>query len=255
MQRTTVNLNGQWDFDQTTDAFPPAKFSRTIQVPGLITMASPKIEDYDKFVKRPGQVKAADQHNLYEMDYIPKYSWYRKTVTVGKELQGKEVMISLKKSQYVTQVFVNGIDMGTSMACYTPVEFRCTPAIKWGAENEILIRVGDRVWLPSEAAGGTDKEKEHYLPGIWDDVSLSFTGNVAINRLLLLPSVAGKNVQVKALIRNFKPSQIFYGDAMNDSVRMTVILKEKKSGKEVTRVSGNYQTKRDNLTEILLRFR
>ncbi len=87
-------------------------------------------------------------------------------------MQGKEVTISLKKSQYVTQVFVNGIDMGTSMACYTPVEFRCTAAIKWGAENEILIRIGDRVWLPSEAAGGTDKEKEHYLPGIWDDVTL-----------------------------------------------------------------------------------
>ncbi len=251
-QRTTINLNGTWDFEQTVNAFPPAKFTRTIQVPGLITMADPKIEDYEVFVKRPGQVKAAEQHNLYELDYIPKYSWYRKKVAVGKELQGKEVMISLKKSQYVTQVFVNGIDMGTSMACYTPVEFRCTPAIRWGAENEILIRVGDRIWLPSEAAGGTDKEKEHYLPGIWDDVTLSFTGNIAINRLLLLPSVAGKKVQVKALIRNFRPSQIFYGDAMDDSARLTVILKEKKSGLELTRSTGIYKTKRDNLTEVSL---
>ncbi len=39
-----------------------------------------------------------------------------------------------------------------------------------------------------------------------------------VRLLLVLPSVAEKNVQVKALIRNFKPSQIFYGDAMNDSV-------------------------------------
>ena len=81
-------------------------------------------------------------------------------------------MITLKKSQYVTQVYINGMDMGTSMACYTPVEFPVNKAIKFGAENEILIRVGDRIWLPAEAAGGTDKEKEHYLPGIWDDVSL-----------------------------------------------------------------------------------
>ncbi|MDD4193621.1 MAG: hypothetical protein PHI28_19965 [Mangrovibacterium sp.] len=28
-----------------------------------------------------------------------------------------------QKSQYVTQVYVSGIDLGTSMACYTPVEF------------------------------------------------------------------------------------------------------------------------------------
>jgi beta-galactosidase len=250
--RTTISLNGTWEFDQTTDAFPPGKLTRTIPVPGLITMATPRIDDYDKFVRRPGKAVASDQHNLYDLDYTPRYSWYRKTIIIGKEMQGKEVTISLKKSQYVTQIFVNGIDMGTSMACYTPVEFRCTAAVKWGAENEILIRIGDRVWLPSEAAGGTDKEKEHYLPGIWDDVSLYFTGDQSVNRLLVLPNVAGKKIQVKALVRNFRSSQIFYGDAMNDSVSLTVVLKEKESGRELTRVSSGYNTRRDNLTEILM---
>jgi beta-galactosidase len=248
--RITVNLNGTWDFDQTTDAFPPGKFTRTIPVPGVITMATPAIDDYGKFVKRPGVVVEADQHNLNDLDYTPRYSWYRKKIVIGKELKGKEVTISLKKSQYVTQVFVNGMDMGTSMACYTPVEFRCTAAVKWGAENEILIRTGDRVWLPSEAAGGTDKEKEHYLPGIWDDVALVFTGDLSINRLLVLPFVAGKKLQIKALIRNFRSSQIFYGDAMNDSVGMTVVVKEMKSGREMARASSRYNTRRDNLTEI-----
>ena len=51
--RTTINLNGTWEFDQTTDAFPPKKFTRTIPVPGIITMATPRIEDYDRFVRRP----------------------------------------------------------------------------------------------------------------------------------------------------------------------------------------------------------
>ncbi|HJZ41674.1 MAG TPA: hypothetical protein VJ203_15005, partial [Bacteroidales bacterium] len=170
--RTTIDLNGTWDFDQTGTAFPPVKFTRKIQVPGLMTLAEPRIADYDKFVKRPGTVVSKDQHNLYEIDYTPRYSWYRKEVFIARELEGNEAMITLKKSQYVTQVFINGIDLGTSVACYTPVEFRATGAIKFGANNEILVRVGDRVWLPSEAAGGTDKEKEHYLPGIWDDVTL-----------------------------------------------------------------------------------
>jgi beta-galactosidase len=248
--RTTIHLNGTWEFDQTTDAFPPKKFTRTIPVPGLITMATPRIDDYDKFVRRPGTVIASDQHNLYDLDYTPRYSWFRKTIVIGKEMQGKEVTISLKKSQYVTQVFINGIDMGTSMACYTPVEFRCTAAVKWGAENEILIRIGDRLWLPSEAAGGTDKEKEHYLPGIWDDVALYFTGDLSVNRLLVLPNVDEKKIRVKALIRNFRSSQIFYGDAMNDSVSLTLVVKEKESGRELTRVTRGYNTRRDNLTEI-----
>jgi len=250
--RITIDLNGTWDFEQTANAFPPVKFTRKIPVPGLVTLAEPRIADYDKFVRRPDQVKAKDQHNLYNLDYTPRYSWYRKKVFVARELEGKEAMITLKKSQYATQVFINGYDLGTSMACYTPVEFRATGAIKFGAENEILIRVGDRVWLPSEAAGGTDKEKEHYLPGIWDDVLLSFTGEMRINRLLVLPSVTGKKIMVKAQVRNFNPAQIFYGDAMEDSILLSVVVKEKISGSVVIWSSGKYITKRDNITEITL---
>jgi len=250
--RTTINLNGTWQFDQTVNAFPPAKFTRTIPVPGLVHMAEPKIADYDKFFKREDKVEAKEQHNLYNIDYTPRYSWYRKSVFIPKELEGKDGMITIKKSQYVTQVFVNGIDLGSSMACYTPVEFPLVKTIKYGAENEILIKVGDRVWLPSEAAGGTDKEKEHYLPGIWDDVQLSFTGTVRVNRLLVLPSVANKKVTVKALLRNFKPAQIFYGDAMSDSVSLEVWIAEKISGKVVATKSGRFSAKRDNNSEVML---
>src|SRR5665648_128929 len=251
-ERTVINLNGTWQFDQTINAFPPVKFTRTIPVPGLVHMAVPKIEDYDKFFKRAGKVEAKDQHNLYNIDYTPRYSWYRKSVLIPKNLEGKEGMITIKKSQYVTQIYVNRIDMGTSMACYTPVEFPITNALKFGAENEILIKVGDRVWLPSEAAGGTDKEKEHYLPGIWDDVLISFTGKVRVNRLLVLPSVAGKKVTVKAQLRNLSPAQIFYGDAMSDSVTLDISIAEKLTGKVVASKSGRFAAKRDNLSEAIL---
>ena len=250
--RITMDLNGTWEFDQTLNAFPPKKFTRKIQVPGLITLAEPRIEDYDKFVRRSSEVVAKEQHSLYDLDYTPRYSWYRKTVFIPEDLAGKEAMITLKKSQYVTQVFINGIDLGTSMACYTPVDFRATAAIRSGAENEILIRVGDRIWLPSEAAGGTDKEKEHYLPGIWDDVTLSFTGRMRINRLLILPSVAEKKVTVKAQIRNFNPAQIFYGDVMNDSVQLSIVIKEKRSGSVLQSSIATMITKRDNITEFNL---
>ena len=250
--RTVINLNGTWQFDQTINAFPPVKFTRTIPVPGLVHLAVPKIEDYDKFFKRADKVEAKEQHNLYNIDYTPRYNWYRKMVFIPKELEGKDGMITIKKSQYVTQVYINGFDLGTSVACYTPVEFPLAKTVKYGAENEILIKVGDRTWLPSEAAGGTDKEKEHYLPGIWDDVLLSFTGNVRVNRLLILPSVAGKKVTVKALIRNFKPAQIFYGDAMSDSVTFDISIEEKLTGNVVATKSGRFSAKRDNISEVML---
>ncbi|MGE5446984.1 MAG: glycoside hydrolase family 2 protein [Bacteroidales bacterium] len=247
-ERSILNLNGTWQFDQTTTAFPPAKFTRAIPVPGLVHLAEPRIDDYDKFFKRADKVEAKEQHNLYNIDYTPRYSWYRKKIFIPKEMQGREGVITIKKSQYVTQVYVNGMDMGTSMACYTPVEFPVTSALRPGLENEILIKVGDRVWLPSEAAGGTDKEKEHYLPGIWDDVLLSFTGSVRVNRLLVLPSVEKKKVTIKAQIRNFKPAQIFYGDAMTDSVTMDIAIAEKLSGKVIATKSQRVAAKRDNIS-------
>jgi beta-galactosidase len=251
--RTTINLDGTWEFDQTINAFPPVKFTRTIPVPGLVHLATPKIEDYDKFFRRPDNAVPGNAYNLYKLDYTPRYSWYRKTVFIPKDLDGKEAMITIKKSQYVTQVYVNGYDMGTSVACYTPVEFPVTRAIKYGAENEILIKVGDRVWLPSNAAGGTDKEKQHYLPGIWDDVLISFTGKVRVNRLLILPSVAGKMVTVKAQLRNLNPAQIMFEDVMYDSVTLKILISEKLSGKIVASKSGRFNTKRDNITEAELK--
>ncbi len=248
--RIVINLNGTWEFDQTTTAFPPEKFTRTIPVPGLVHLAEPKIADYDKFFKRPGKPEAKEQFNLYNLDYTPRYNWYRKIVYIPKEVENKEGMITVKKSQYVTQVYINGMDMGTSMACYTPIEFSVNKAVKFGADNEILIKVGERIWLPSEAAGGTDKEKEHYLPGIWDDVFLSFTGNIRINRLLVLPSVANKRITIKAQARSLIQAQIFYGDPMHDSVSLEVVITEKISGKELANGMGRFSAKRDNLTEM-----
>ena len=250
--RTVINLNGTWEFDQTIKAFPPEQFTRKIPVPGLIHLAEPRIEEYDKFFKRQDKAEAVEQFNLYNLDYTPRYSWYRKMVFIPKELENKEGMITITKSQYVTQVYINGMDMGTSMACYTPIEFPVNKAIKFGEENEVLIRVGDRTWLSAEAAGGTDKEKEHYLPGIWDDVFLSFTGNFRINRLLILPSVESKKVTIKIQVRSLIPAQIFYGDPMNDSVAIEVSVAEKISGKKVASGQVKFSAKRDNLTETLL---
>ena len=44
--RIVISLNGEWEFDQTKTAFPPARFTRKIPVSGLIHLAVPRIEQY-----------------------------------------------------------------------------------------------------------------------------------------------------------------------------------------------------------------
>ena len=50
-----IDLNGQWDFEQTDNAFPPQTFTRKCPVPGLIHLARPKIDSYEKLFKKPEQ--------------------------------------------------------------------------------------------------------------------------------------------------------------------------------------------------------
>jgi len=250
--RYIINLNGIWDFEQSEKAFVPGNFTRKAPVPGLISQAEPKIEGYETLFFRPDKVEYSEQHNLLESKRKPLYNWYRRTVFVPKELEGTCAVITLLKSQYVTNVFVNGIDAGTSIACFTPIEFPVTDSIKFGQDNEILVRAGDRAFLPSEAAGGTDKEKANYMPGIWDDAYLSFTGKQRLWRALILPKVSEKKVTAKLLVRSFHPPQVIYGGTMEDLCKARVGIYEKQGGSEKALGEKEIKVKRDNLTEIAI---
>ncbi|MDR2563450.1 MAG: glycoside hydrolase family 2 [Prevotellaceae bacterium] len=248
--RTFFSLNGEWEFEQTDKAFPPKKFTRKIPVPGLVHLAKPKIDEYHKFFKRPDGSQMEEQYNFLNRDYTPKYNWYRKTIEISSSESGREAFISIKKSQYVTQIFVNGIDVGSSVECYTPIEFPVTHALKYGQANEILIKTGDRAWLPSHTPGSIDKEKVHYLSGIWDDVELSFTGRLRAHKALMLPSVANKNITAKIMIRSLYPPQMLFADQMFDSCFMQIDVHEQKSNKKIASKKITASVKRDNLTEI-----
>ena len=246
--RTTISLNGEWDFDQTELAFPPRKYTRKIPVPGLVHLARPKISQYEKFFKKPDGVELVEQFNFLERDYTPMYNWYKRKVFIDEKFKDEQLFLTIKKSQYVTRVFVNGHEVGASMECYTPMDFNITSAVKYGSDNEILIQVGDRAWLPSEAAGGTDKEKVHYLPGIWDDVFITATGNMRVDKVLFLPSLAKGLVTVKTLVRSLYPPQMLYGDKMKDSCKIEFCVKEKTTGRIVGKKMIEGEAKRDNRT-------
>jgi beta-galactosidase/beta-glucuronidase len=244
--RTTIPLNGEWKFEQTKTAFPPGKYTRKIPVPGLVHLATPRIEQYDKFFQRPEDTQLTEQFNFLNRDYTPRYNWYKKDVHIDRNLEGRQLYLTIKKSQYVTVVYINGMLMGRYVECYTPIDVNITEAVRWGGDNEVLILVGDRAWLPSEVAGSTDKEKIHYLPGIWDDVFITATGKLKTDKVLFLPSLAEKKVRVKHRILSAYPPQMLYGDAMYDSCRIVYTIKEKSNGRIVAAKEITGKAKRDN---------
>ncbi|MEZ4911653.1 MAG: glycoside hydrolase family 2 TIM barrel-domain containing protein [Saprospiraceae bacterium] len=184
----TIPLNGIVEFEQTQTAFPPDTFSRKIAIPGLIDLAYPAIKQEDAY---------------FDGTYKPMYSWYKKEFFVDTSYISAYATLKLLKSSYGTTIFINGIEAGNFMQCNTPIDCDVTPYIHFGQKNELLIRLGDRTWLPKEAATGYDREKFSEIPGIWDDVFIEFSGPIKIHRLLALPDCNNQSLKIKYQLENY----------------------------------------------------
>lgn len=105
-----ISLNGIWDFEQTRSAFPPVEYTRKCPVPGLIHLATPKIEAYDNLFQRPDRVEAHESWDYRNLEYEPQYSWYNKYIEVLHNVAWKVVMIHILKSKYVTKALIDLAD-------------------------------------------------------------------------------------------------------------------------------------------------
>ncbi|MCF6268468.1 MAG: hypothetical protein L3J41_02020 [Melioribacteraceae bacterium] len=220
-ERGVINLSGEWDFEQTDKAWPPSLFTRVISVPGLIDLAIPKIEKYNE---------------LFLGDQDPKYSWYRKTFTVPQKYLDKKVILTILKSRFNTQVIINGIDVGTYLETSTPIECDLTKFIKPNEENTLLVRVDDINRNPVQSAYSKDIEQFTYIPGIWDEVFISFTGPVRVARSLSLPNVKEKKVTVKLQLQNHDDKIKHEFSLLDYDTEVSIFIKEKKSGKRVSAI-------------------
>ncbi|HHH49455.1 MAG TPA: glycoside hydrolase family 2, partial [Saprospiraceae bacterium] len=219
VENAILELNGMVDFEQTENAFPPTKFTRKIPVPGLIDLAEPKIEQYDLYF--------SGQHE-------PRYSWYRFHFYIEEKYKDKFSILKILKSRYNTQVIFNGKDMGTYMQCSVPIDCDLTDFMKFGEENELLIRLGERVWLPKEAATGFDREKFTDIPGIWDDVFIEFVGPIKIHRALALPDLKNNKVTLKLNLENYAKIVERNMEYSEIEYRLTAFVREKKTQKLVS---------------------
>ena len=88
--------------------------------------------------------------------------------------------------------------IGEHDPCLTAVYFDVTRAIRWNAENELVIRIGAHPGvLPANVSQGTDFEKNLWTPGIYDDVSLMVMSNPVISTVQVAPQLASSSVLVQ----------------------------------------------------------
>lgn len=208
--RRVVSLNGDWQVAEGSMAAQPAAFTHQVPVPGLIDMARPAFADVGN--------ERSDRHR--------QAFWYRRTFTVDGPAADVAIL-KLHKACYGTQVYLNGKLLGEHLPCFTPVEYDVTRGLRpAGKVNELVVRLGAwRMSIPRSIPDGFDFEKVLYIPGIYDEVELILTGTPRVQRVQAVPELETKTVQAVVWLEG-KPAA---------ATRVTAIVREAKSGKEVGR--------------------
>ena len=209
--RQVISLNGTWDIADSIAAEPaPPGYSHKGPVPGLANLATPAFVDVDRFDGREFISASIGEKKLPESARVSaagvshqerNYFWYRRSFAAPAKRQW--ALLRVNKAQWGTSVWLNGKKLGEHLGSFTAGIFDATQAVKWGAENELVIRIGAHPnavpdWVPA----GTDFEKYKWTPGIYDNVSISFGDGPQIVSVQVAPRIAGPEIIVQTVLTN-----------------------------------------------------
>ena len=197
MDYKRVALNGTWQLQPGMDI--PERFDYHIAVPALVDVAEPALN--------------WSEHNFF---------WYHKSFKLTPSEKSDKIILQIEQVKYGTQVWINGHNIGSDIACYTSQEFDLTPYIRFDAENELLVRVGRKESLPEHSAVGSDFEKISWIPGIWGDVWLHLYGGGRVNWTRINSDITDGTVDIYSEIESWQKT-------IKQPFRLRYVVREKES--------------------------
>ncbi|MEN6334708.1 MAG: sugar-binding domain-containing protein, partial [Phycisphaerales bacterium] len=181
-----LNLNGAWEFRFDKDnagldqnwAAGKAEFPLSITVP------------FPCGSKLSGVKSEAD------------IAWYRRTIRVPADWKDQRVFVVVGACDWLTTGWLDGQMVGSFQGGYTPFEFELTPNVKWGQDQQLVLRVDDTPH-PFKLEG-----KQGYGPakGIWQTIYLEARPKVALETVHFVPDIDAGKVTVKATLSDATPS-------------------------------------------------
>ncbi len=219
-KRTIVNLNGDWQVGESVGAdAAESAYDHSCAVPGLLSNAKPGFQDVGEFKSRMLQYCfegyrtctggvvdiPMDEKALageFGVSYQERsYFWYKKTFLAPKRHQHADLIVL--KARFGSKVWVNGEVVGENNSCFTSACYDVAELIRWGEENEIIIRVGaHQEVLPKGTLNMEDCEIEKWYPGIWDDVELYCYNGIKVQSVQIAPKVSPKQITVETELKN-----------------------------------------------------
>ncbi|MFA5204663.1 MAG: glycoside hydrolase family 2 TIM barrel-domain containing protein [Lentisphaeria bacterium] len=142
--------------------------------------------------------QAGDMNQVKSWKY-----WYTRKVMVPESWRGNDVILQFMAAGLEVVAYVNGRCIGSHIGDSTGFEFDATPAIRYGAENEIWIRV----WTHWSAYGdnwpqGIIESIWNRRSDIWDDMYLKSVPPARVDSVFIKPSWRHKRLTVDAVVKN-----------------------------------------------------
>jgi len=180
------NLNGAWQFrfDHEDAGETAAWFTSPGMFPETITVPFPWGS------KLSGIGDKAD------------IGWYRRSIKVPDSWKGKRVFLCVGACNWITKGWCDGGALGEHRGGYTPFEFELTSFVKWGQNQDLVLRVDDRPH-PFKLEG-----KQGYGPakGIWQTIYLEARPAVYLSSLHFTPDIDAGKVIVHAEFNDGVPA-------------------------------------------------
>jgi len=159
----------------------------------------------------------------FDPDIFRFVSWYRKHFRPEDSWQAKLVSVRFQGVMTVAEVFLNlnGKHLATHKVGYTPFEVDLTPALRFGTDNVIAVRVDSRVQphVPLEGAlkispsglyyfaTRTERSRPapklygfHLFGGIQRDVELRVTDKLHIERVYYVTDCSQLILVIKSVL-------------------------------------------------------
>lgn len=122
--------------------------------------------------------------------------WYKKTFSLGKEAENKQLIIHFEGAMNASEIWVNGEKAASHLGGYLPVVFDFTHLANIDGENEILVRLDNN---DNATTGPKPMENLDFnmFGGLYRDAHLIIKDPLHITNPILANKVAGGGVFVR----------------------------------------------------------
>lgn len=147
--------------------------------------------------------------------------WYKRTIELPKEAEGKHVYLNFGAVDYRTEVWVNGQSVGKHEGGYASFSLEITKAVKPG-ENTILICAEDNTRDGMQPTGKQSTRFDSHgclytrTTGIWQTVWMEWMNEDHFRQVYLTPDAANSTLHIRAKLHGGKNCTLKVATAYKD---------------------------------------